>query len=108
MIKLNTFEMHDKFNTPRRTILKYAMESAKADMGMYWCLVRCVAIVDTKPYVSNRSERLIGILGLEEDYTVYTIDVWGHELEIPDSAKHWTEKLDKHIDSLTIGEGWAE
>ena len=100
MTKLNTFEMHDEHNIDTRTILKYAMESAKADLGMYWCLVRCVAIVKFDIIESDWS--------FKPGVSVYTIDVWGHELPIPDSAKYWTEKLDKHVDSLTIGEGWAE
>ena len=108
MIKLDCFDMHDTFNTDKRTMLKYAMDAAKRHAETMWYQVRCVAIKDIKFNVEFKYKLFSGVANDVEVGTVYTIDVWGHEVEIPDEFKHWTERLQDHVNALKLCEAGNE
>ena len=105
MIKLDQFQMHDTFMTPRHVMLGYAMDAAKRHAEMMRYQVRCVAIVSVE-YQKPVALELFGNKGKEEIVDVYTIDLWGHEIEVPDEFKHWTERLTNNAHLLTTGDAW--
>lgn len=90
--------------TPRwdkRKILREAMESARRQSDVMWFIPRAVAIskieydvIDEHGYGRGPCNR-------------WSIDVYGHELEVPDHMKHWTERLQERVDMLTSGDGWT-
>jgi len=92
MIKLDSFDMYDSFMTPKKVMLRYALDAAKQHCEMMWYQARAVSIREVD-YEDPKNVK-------------WTFEVWGHEIEVPDEFKHWTERLINNAHMLTTGDAW--
>jgi hypothetical protein len=111
MVKVHTFQMEDRL-TPRWTrsqILREALNAAKRVGEMMLFEARAVALRE-KSYRNDPISPL-GFAGVADlwdaDATVYTIDVYGHFLEVPECMKTREDRLYDNVQSLCSG-AWED
>jgi hypothetical protein len=96
MIALYEFAVEDKYYTDHRKLMRIALDAANREGEYMGFDARCVAIKHRMAYIKD------GV-----NWQRYVFVVYGHEVEVPEEFKHWTERLQNMVGMLTIGDAWA-